>query len=201
MRLDWSGQTCLIVASGPSLSSIDLSVSKGKCKTIAINTSWSRIPWADVLYACDWAWWNENRGVPDFQGIKICGDERAKREKWNCETITVLRGDDRLTFQPGVVGRGGGSGGFQAANLAVQWGVSKIILAGFDCSIAKGLHWHGAHGRKLGNPNMVNTRNWRRAMDAAAPVFKEKGIAVVNVSMASELTAYPKMTLAEALSI
>ena len=38
---------------------------------------------------------------------------------------------------------GGGNSGFQALNLALQWGARKIILVGFDLTDENGLHWYG----------------------------------------------------------
>jgi hypothetical protein len=198
--MDWTGESCVIVASGPSARSVPLEKAKGKAKFIAVNRSWELCPWTDVLYGCDWAWWNSEKGVPAFSGLKICGDPRAHRENWGCSTVKVLIGVDTLVLEPGCVGRGGGSGGFQAVNLAVQWGVKKIILVGFDATLENGTHWHGDHGKGLGNPHRNIVSSWRRAMDAAATVFKSKGITVLNVSESSALTAYPKLDLETALN-
>lgn len=93
----------------------------------------------------------------------------------------------------------GGNSGFHALNLAVQFGVSKIILVGFDMSLDHGVHWHGKHVG-LNNPTVRNVDRWRRCIDAAAEPIEALGITVVNTSPVSALQNYPKMSLAEALA-
>jgi hypothetical protein len=75
---------------------------------------------------------------------------------------------------------------------------SRIVLVGYDMSIAKGLHWHGAH-EGLNNPQERDVARWRRVIDAAAGTIKALGIPVFNASADSALEAYPKVTLEEAL--
>jgi hypothetical protein len=111
----------------------------------------------------------------------------------------VVRNDDRLqTGERGVIGWGGNSG-FHAINLAVQFGVSKIILIGFDMRIDQGLHWHGKHERGLNNPTKSNVKRWRNCVDGAAATLTSMGITVINASPVSALRNYPKMDLIEAL--
>lgn len=98
----------------------------------------------------------------------------------------------------GTLGWGGNSG-FHALNLAVQFGVKRIALVGFDMRCDKGLHWHGSHEKGLNNPTPGNVERWRRVTDAAAPVLAALGVSVINCSPISALTAYPKMSLSEAM--
>lgn len=112
--------------------------------------------------------------------------------------VIARRRDEVLRDEPGVIGDGGNSG-FQAINLAVQFGASKIILVGFDMRIDAGIHWHGRHGRGLNNPTELNVTKWRRVLDAVAPQIASLGVRVINCSPVSALAAYPKMTFLEAL--
>lgn len=98
----------------------------------------------------------------------------------------------------GTVGWAGNSG-FHCLNLAVQFLAAKIILVGFDMTVAHGLHWHGKHVG-LNNPTDRNVARWRRCVDAAAEVIDALGIKVVNASQISALQNYPKMSLEEALA-
>ena len=107
--------------------------------------------------------------------------------------------DELLTDRPGVIGDGGNSG-FQALNIAVQFGARKIILVGFDMRLDAGVHWHGKHPRGLNNPGDHNLVRWRKALNGAAPRLAELGVAVVNASPISALTAYPFQPLLEALA-
>lgn len=74
----------------------------------------------------------------------------------------------------------------------------RIVLVGYDMTIERGLHWHGAH-EGLNNPQERNVLRWRRVIDDAAGTIKALGIPVYNASCGSALQAYPKLTLEEAL--
>lgn len=94
----------------------------------------------------------------------------------------------------------GGNGGFHALNLAVQFGVKKIILIGYDMRLDLGVHWHGPHPEKMGNPTDGNVARWRRVIDEAALTLEGLEIEVVNCSEISALKSYPKMNLERALA-
>jgi len=198
---DWDGETVAIVASGPSAKKAGVELLQGKARVITINESWRLCPWADVLYACDEKWWKLHDGVKFFQGLKICAEQEACKLYKDVKQIFVpdVRSDGLKFDQSGVVGAGGNSG-FQALNLAVQFGGKRILLVGYDMRVDLGEHWHASHPMPLSNPHPNdNLPRWRRALDGAAGCLKEKGVAVVNCSMVSTLTAYPKMTIEEAL--
>jgi hypothetical protein len=195
---NWQGQTVLIVASGPSAAGALLRDFKGRCRAIAINESWRLCEWADVLYGCDGAWWRARDGVPGFEGAKLCYEARACRE-FGLGRVEIERHCDRiLTDRVGCVGDGGNSG-FQALNLAVQFGAKRVILIGFDMQLDHGLHWHGRHPQGLNNPSENNIARWRQSIDGAAFVLKRLGVTVLNASPISALEAYPKMSLHRAL--
>lgn len=95
--------------------------------------------------------------------------------------------------------KGGGNSGFQALNLAVQFGAKRIILVGFDMRLDHGVHWHGPHGKGLNNPRDPLFASWRDALNGAAPTLAALGVEVLNASAISALTAYPIMDLREAV--
>jgi hypothetical protein len=110
-----------------------------------------------------------------------------------------VKNEDRLLVGKfGELGWGGNSG-FQALNLAIQFGVKKIILICYDMHLERGMHWHGKHEGGMNNPTPKNVERWRRVTDAAAPLLEALGIKVINCSMISALENYPKMSLREAL--
>lgn len=166
---------------------------------IVINNSWRLAPWAEVLYAADLAWWNMECGAPQFPGLKISQDPAAAT-KWGLSRVILDKASDRLQLdRPGTIGNGGNSG-FQALNLAVQFGASKIALVGFDMRIDLGVHWHGKHPRLMNNPSARNAERWRRCLDGAAETLKALGIEVINCSPVSTLMRFPKMSLEEVLA-
>lgn len=194
----WEGETLVIVASGPSAKDVPLQLARGKAKVIVINTSWRLAPWADMLFACDNAWWNQYQGCPEFKGLKLT-IERKAADDWGLGYVHCMKPDDRVYLEPkGTVGWGGNSG-FHCLNLAVQFGVKRVLLVGYDMRCDKGLHWHPDHPRGMNNPSVKNVERWRRAVDNAAKVILPLGIEVVNCSPISALQAYPKMDFAEAL--
>lgn len=113
--------------------------------------------------------------------------------------VGIARGRDEILLdQAGILGDGGNSG-FQAINLAVQCGATKLILVGFDMRLDLGVHWHGKHGRGLNNPTVKNLARWRGIIDGCAARLAELGVIVINASAVSALEAFPKMSLTEAL--
>lgn len=167
-------------------------------RVLAVNEGY-RLAAADVVYSCDGAWWKARQGLAEFKGRRLTHDATACVAFPGIDQVAIARGrDEILTDAPGVIGDGGNSG-FQAINLAVQFGAAKIILIGFDMRIDRGLHWHGKHGRGLNNPSDLNVAKWRRVIDGAAPRLASLGVAVINCSAVSALEAFPKLNLLEAL--
>lgn len=197
---DWSGQTAVLVASGPSAKDAPLDLARGKARFIAVNDSWKLAPWADALYACDAAWWRHNEGCPEFRGLKMCIDRAAARgNEWGVRILDCFKKSDLLYPDRGSPIGWGGNSGFGALNIAVQAGAKKICLVGVDMTVSYGEHWHGRHPAGLHNPNPYNVFRWRRAFEGAVRVLEQAGVTVINCSPISALQKYPKMTLQEAL--
>lgn len=166
------------------------------------------MPWADVAYGCDAAWWVHRRGLPDFKGLKIAWDDHVRPHFPDIELIKIretarsTRGkpeyvDQLIVDEPGTVGSGRNSG-FQALNLAVQFGCTKIVLVGFDLS---GTHYYGRNNwLRAGNPDEYQFDRCRKAYAANVGTLANVGVDVVNASAASTLTCFRKITLADWLS-
>jgi hypothetical protein len=197
---NWSGQTVVIVASGPSATSVDLTPARGVARFIAINNSWKLAPWADMLYACDLAWWDHAEGCPEFEGMKVSSDPYAVRKYLDINHILCRRLTDRINMTDNLEIGWGGNSGFGAINIAAKAKVSRIVLVGFDMRVDLGTHWHGRHPGEMHNPTVNNIGRYRRAIDAAAEPLREAGIEVLNCSPVSRLTAYRKVDFQEAIS-
>lgn len=194
---DWSGQRCVIIASGPSAVEQPIYEAEGAVRCIAVNNSWQLAPWSDVLYASDAAWWSENDHA-GFAGLKV---SRSAVDGVHKVSLRGSRGawHDHMIFdEPGTLGAGGSSG-FQALNLAAQFGARDIALIGYDARVDHGLHWHGRHER-TSNPTEGTAANWAMNLDRAAGALADAGVRVVNCSPASALVAYAKMDLTEWLA-
>ena len=196
---EWEGGEIMIVASGPSAGVTPVEIAKDRCHTIAINTSVEMVPWADILFACDYQWWENRNGEPDFNGLRLSSARRACENYDNIHMVKCNRNEDRFLVQnTGEVGWGGNSG-YQALNLAAQMRPSRIYLVGYDMRLDYGLHWHGDHPEPMHNPQEKNLKRWKRCLEQAHKSCRNMGIEVINCSLHSALRAYPKMTLQEAL--
>jgi hypothetical protein len=196
---DWTNETCVIVASGPSATSVDLRPAIGETKFVVVNNSWRLAPWADYLFAADYKWWQGCNGCSDFAGWKVTTDRRAAEIKeWNLLRLVALLSDDRIQTTGTVVGWGGNSG-FQALNMVVLFKCTRIILVGFDATIRHGLHWHDPYDRVSENPTSNKTLRWQRSIDGAAVSLGGIGVRVINCSDISRIKKYPKMSFEDAL--
>jgi hypothetical protein len=190
---DWFGETAIVVASGPSAKGTPLCRAWGRAKFLAVNESWRLCPWADALYACDGAWWRKNVGVPAFKGLRLTYEVAAARQ-FDLMRVRIARGEHAILLAGDQVGDGGNSG-FQALNLAINWGAKRILLVGYDMTLAAGEHWHGRHPAGLNNPRQHNVRRWLAAEWSTPP-----GVEIVNCNPESALNAYPKTSFEEACS-
>jgi hypothetical protein len=107
---------------------------------------------------------------------------------------------DRLLFdEPGVIGSGGNSG-FQALNLAAQFGAARVLLIGFDMHSGNGVHWYGRNvGRDMRNPIDHNYLRWRAAFNKQSRVLRAMGIEVVNASPDSALVCFERRGIEDVL--
>lgn len=139
--------------------------------------------------------------MPEYAGLKLTQDQRVSTQPpgWGIRRVRADWNNDRLNV--GEFGRisWGGNSGFQALSLAIQFGVRKIVLVGFDMRTDRGLHWHEDYPAGMNNPSAKTTARWRQVMDEAAPMVKALGVLVLNASPVSALTAYPKVDFSEAL--
>lgn len=206
---DWCGQPCAIIAPGPSAKrETHLSKLRGAFRVIAIKEcAVDLAPWADVAYGCDAAWWVYRRGLPYFAGLKVAWEDCVATSYPDVRLVRIQeaagsRSSDRryvdriLTDVPGVIGAGKSSG-FQALNLAVQFGATRIALVGFDL---QGSHYYGRNNwMKAGNPDEQQFARCREAYAANSPLLKALGVDVVNVSLVSTLNCFRRASLEQVI--
>lgn len=190
-----------IIASGPSVKASDVELLKGRIPVLAIKKNVELAPWADVVYGCDLHWWRSVRGLPDFKGLKLCYAAQACDE-YGLRRVLIPNhaNSDALLFgEAGTVG-GGGNSGFQALNLAVQFGARRILLLGFDCQESNRAHWYGRNNwPSASNPHEAAFKRWRKAFGVAAQQLLERGVEVINASEYTGLACFRKAAVAEAL--
>jgi hypothetical protein len=128
--------------------------------------------------------------LPDFEGIKLAHDTGVCALYRDLHKIEIVEHDLMLFEEPGRIGFGGNSG-FQALNIAVQFGAVRVLLIGFDMHAARGMHWYGPNtGKDMRNPLDTNFVRWRKAMSKQAKVLRGMGIEVVNASLISALDCF-----------
>lgn len=194
----WEGETVCILASGSSAKAADADYVKGKARLIVVNNAFRLAPWADLLYACDVNWWKEyehprDGGLSwvDFEGLLVSQDARAERPH-------RVPSEDKpgLSLDPLRIHQGG-NGGYQALNLAVLLGASRVLLLGFDM---KGTHFHGPHPSGLNNPEDSNHfPKWIKNFQTTLPDLEKGGVEVINCTWGSALKCYRKKRLRQSL--
>jgi hypothetical protein len=198
----------VVAATGPSLTEeVAARVRRARwpeerVRVVAVNDAYRRLPYADILYACDERWWRVHiesvRSM--FHGERWTTHENGKDSsngkdgmpaEWN---VSCVLGKDGRGFStdPGLIHYGQNSG-FQAINLAILKGATRIILVGFDMG-GRG-HFFGDH------PDPLHNRTDYRAF---LPTFQEAArtcrVPILNATPGSALDCWPRVTLEEALA-
>lgn len=171
-------------------------------RVIAIKENSQLAPWAEVVYGCDRAWWVNENGLPKYKGLKISVTGTLTTRFPDIRIAKIIPHNDHLLLEEkdlGTIGSGGNSG-FQAFNLALQFGCKRVLLVGFDMSDEFGVHWYGRNkGNGRTNPGSWNFGRWRKSFDKAALQLKSTGIEVWNASDLTSLKCFPKVTFEQAL--
>jgi hypothetical protein len=199
----WEGETVCIFGAGPSLTSAQVERVRGQCRTIAVNCSFRLAPWADVLYSTDAKWWEEYENPRDgglpwtaFPGLKITQDYQVNRS----EVIRIpgldLPGLSRDQWHIHT----GANSTYAAMNLAVHFGVKRVIFLGCDMRVIDGkTHFHPDHPQGMANPCHGNFQTWIQNFRSTLPDLKKAGVEVINATPGTALRCFPCMSLEEAL--
>lgn len=219
----WAGGECFIIGGGPSMLkqfeipaeltekvrlglrpasvySPYMSLIKDK-HVIGVNNAYQLGNWIDCVFFGDCAWYLVHRMLlMDFPNLKVtCCPRWLNKKKKDSEGVKYLEKQGSklgLTENPTRVAWNHNSGS-AAINLAVHFGVKRIVLLGFDMFLdAKNSHWHKGHGHK--NPETFFSRHMRGfpviAKDAAA-----LGVEILNASPNSEIKDFTKISLKDVL--
>lgn len=192
----WPGSSIVILAGGPSLGTADIAAVAGaqmlgRCKVIAVNSTWRVFPAHDVLYGGDCAWWNANPDALARPGFKI-GCSQIGAERWPPEVNKLNhRVNEGIETDPRFIGTGTNSG-HQALNVAVHLGAARVLLLGFDFGPGQGgrLHHHRDHRPPLGNPTPGSFARWLRMIETTVEPLRRLGIDVVNSSRETAITCF-----------
>lgn len=195
---NWSGETAVILASGPSLTLDQVAlVEQANVKTIATNSTW-RIADVDVLFAVDYLFFKVC--LPEFKAAKrraaVWTQDRSAAERWG---LNWVRQDSRPGLgNPGL--RTNGNSGMGAINLAYLFGARRILLVGMDMKLgADGAkHWHADHPKPLVQGLVFS--DWLHKGRDLVKGLKSAGVEVVNCSIDTALECFPRGDLATELA-
>lgn len=193
----WPGETFVCLGSGPSLTQADVDACRGKARLIAIKDAVRMAPWADVLYGAGAdnpgrTWWHREGPGLTFAGLRYTLDPECRH--W--ASVLGMARSVGLSASPGALALGHHSG-YQAMNLAVHLGASKIVLLGYDMQPTGGQdHFFGKHhhGRTL--PFRLFVSSFPQIVEP----LQALGVAVVNASRETALTLFPRQPIEEALA-
>jgi hypothetical protein len=202
---DWEGETCAIMASGPSMTyELSESIRRLGVRTIAVNNQGIKIgskeamaPWADLLYAADQLWWSNNRAAAlEFAGVKVTIAPSSGGLKREGEQVHIMGNGGPVGFDVRTTHlRTGGNSGYQAIHLAAHLGVKRVLLFGFDMHAKNGEHWFGYHSWRIGHKG--NYSMFRARFDTLAPELRSRGIEVLNCTLGSALQCFRMASLEE----
>ncbi|MFP1725852.1 hypothetical protein [Lonsdalea quercina] len=173
-----------VCASGPSLCSNDVHRLRDHgIPVVTVNSSWEMYPECQYIFAGDEAWWNDNYDLITSPAQKWTCSETAARKY----EIHYFDKKTEATLNSGMV----------AILFAMNLGVENIILLGYDCSLEKGVHWHGKHPR-LNNPTSHSTRRWNTEFQSYS-LDVQRRVNIVNCSHGTRLSCFPRAGLDETL--
>lgn len=191
----WEGECVAIVASGPSLKQVNLDRLQNRIHVIAIKAAIDVVPFAEIVYGCDAPWWVDRKGLPTFKGLKFFHGITVANQYKDMHRVEIdMKTDAMLVDKPLTLGNGGNSG-FQALNLAIQFGATSIILLGFDMRESSkdgSLHFYGRN-KWAGstNPLPSNFKRWHQGFAVARKsIEKIGGIEIVNCSPETALKEF-----------
>lgn len=190
----WPNDRCYILGGGPSLPVSSLECLRDK-RTIAVNNAYKVAPWADALFFGDCQWLKRyGQGLDHFAGLKVTSCASWERER----TIRVLRKELMpygISTDPQTL-RWNLSSGACAINLAYHFGVSEIVLLGFD--MHKGPNGENNFHADYGHPAGRNPYpRFLLPFLAIKADLDRLGVRVLNATPGSSLTLWPIVDPAE----
>jgi hypothetical protein len=199
------GQACIVVAGGASVAAVDITKYL-PCKLIAVNVvnyvpsmehirahvvagvildeNLLRTHLRALVSACKYPLFTGNTASDSDALFGYLHDLGIFRIPTN---YTAGLGDTFSRFS------NGGNSGFAAIQLAVIMGFTTIGLLGFDGVIAGEKRWfHSEYADRWTDD--AELMRWCYYLDECAPLFRWMGVTVVNLSFASRLCAYLKLS-------
>lgn len=194
----------VVIASGPSLTVEHihrLSLVEENLFIVGVNNAFEICPFLNVLHAADHTWWeNYADEVPEHIDWF---------STWDASSKPSFKIDSRINYLSGIPGHGfakntnelvlGGHGGHHAIQIAMHYGCREILLLGLDmCRLDGKAHWFGDYPVAEMN-RRIRYDSYQPQMTAGASQAIKRGVRIINCSLRSAVSCFPKMTLDDAL--
>ena len=180
----------VVMASGPSLGWDEYAdvktIERLKLNTIAVNTTWRKAKFCNVIYGGDTIWWKHEHD-------KIEKDQ-IDAERWTCSKSAMRLYNCKYRNRKVKPGYNSGANAIELAANVFE--AETVILLGFDCSLKYGSHHHGDH-KKTPNPNHRRMPQWVRQFRSLKEVCK--GTKLINCSRYTEIDFIKQKPLDETL--
>ena len=195
----WPGATCYILGGGPSMAYLeekDFEIIKKK-RTIVTNNAYQLAPWSEALFFMDHDWFKKHEvSLASYHGLKVTIANQMKEGKgikW------LKRGSKAMiSLDPCIVNNGNNSG-HCAVNLAYHFGVSKIILVGFDMRIVESKHnYHNKHHRKM--KDSIYQDEYIPNLESMKEPLEKQGVQILNATPESALKCFKTVDLKETVN-
>lgn len=200
----------VILASGPSLTVEDVELVRkwreadpSKRAVIAVNYTFRRAPWADVLFAIDDSFWDDcyEEARAAMPQAELVTSTLVAARKYPLKHIPALR-EVGLSPKRGwlCVGANSANSGTGAISLAYEFGAWRIVLLGLDMQATGGRqHWYE-------DPRSYPSYEprfplWIADLNALAVGLEAAGVSAINASRATALTCFRMMPLEQALGM
>lgn len=210
---DNTNDTIIIIGSGPSLHGFDFNKLRGLGTIIAVNNAVNAVPFADIWFTLDpWGLNGPQLPKPPFKGKMYAAVSEDYGTPYALSLQERVRPDSRVTLlhrlrshnkigissetayklklseDPSCISTG--NSGYGAFNLAYHYRPKKILLLGIDGSIGY-FYTKTSKNRPLTYlPKMF---------ESTVPQIEKAGITVINGSINSTITSFPRYTVSESL--
>lgn len=168
---------------------------------IGINNAFLLGNWVDILFFGDNSWYLRfQQQLAKWHGLKVtCCSRFGNINTGHVGQVKYMPKHRKyghgISTTPGMVSWNGNSGA-ASISLAVQLGVKRIYLLGFDMTlVANNSHWHNKRNKKP--PPFAKHL---RGFPAIAKDAREIGVSIYNISPNSKIECLPKIPLKEALN-
>jgi hypothetical protein len=221
----FEGETAVLIATGPSISReqvdfVRIAQRENKCKIFTVNIAYQLAPETDVQVSCNEDWWNyywpRDHVLRDMPGDKYTWFKYIA-DKYKIKYIHAAE-KSGLSTDPRTIHINKGSGPM-AINVALHYGVKKLLLIGHDMKFAPDYngqqkkagsaprHYFGEYPKelrhwpsvKVGKSNPGTLDGLIEAYNTMPSDLKKKGMKVINCTPNSALSTFPMSTLEKEL--